>query len=177
MIVLAVLQSDAAPQTRRMGERNTDRQRATPTPPPPPHTPAPRSPQRRLFISPLSIYLSISSYLDYSQLVINNPKFVLAQGNFFYNAHTVLVGDALEGLVMRENVYSMNECVVIIFHSCSSTTTLCACARGGAVLDVVGRKKSVHCARIVNERQSTTAVQFTFAYSNRTYVLKSKAAP
>jgi hypothetical protein len=51
----------------------------------------------------------INCYLDYSQLVITEPKFVLAQGNFFYNAHTVLAGDALHGLVMRENVYSLND--------------------------------------------------------------------
>ena len=51
----------------------------------------------------------VNCYLDYSVLQILNPKFVLCQGNFFYNSHTVLVGDALEGFVMRENIYSMND--------------------------------------------------------------------
>lgn len=51
----------------------------------------------------------VNCYLDYSVLQILNPKFVLCQGNFFYNSHTVLVGDSLEGFVMRENIYSMND--------------------------------------------------------------------
>lgn len=51
----------------------------------------------------------INCYFDHSDLQILNPKFVLCQGNFFFNSHTVLVGDALEGFVMRENIYSLNE--------------------------------------------------------------------
>ena len=40
---------------------------------------------------------------------ITNPKFVLAQGNFFYNTHAVLTGNRIQGLVMRENIYSMDQ--------------------------------------------------------------------
>jgi len=51
----------------------------------------------------------VNCYLDYSTLQITNPKFVLVQGNFFYNSHAVLVGAKLEGLVMKQNIYSMNQ--------------------------------------------------------------------
>ena len=51
----------------------------------------------------------VNCYLDYSTLDIVNAKFVLVQGNFFYNTHAVLEGSNVEGLVMRENIYSLND--------------------------------------------------------------------
>lgn len=51
----------------------------------------------------------IDCYLDYSVLEIVNPRFVLCEGNFFYNAHTELVGNKIEGLTMRDNIYSLNQ--------------------------------------------------------------------
>lgn len=51
----------------------------------------------------------IDCYLDYSTLEIVNPKFVLVQGNFFYNTHASLLGSHVTQLVMRENIYSMNQ--------------------------------------------------------------------
>ena len=51
----------------------------------------------------------VNCYLDYSTLDIVNPKFVLVQGNFFYNTHAVLEGNNVQGLVMRENIYSLND--------------------------------------------------------------------
>jgi len=52
----------------------------------------------------------LNCYLDYSTLMIVNPKFVLVEGNFFYETHAVLVGPQLNGLTMKNNIYSMNQC-------------------------------------------------------------------
>eukprot|EP00939_MAST-03C_sp_MAST-3C-sp1_P003382 g3382.t1 len=51
----------------------------------------------------------VNCYLDYSTLEIVNPKFVLVEGSFFYNTHAVLVGKNVQGLTMRDNIYSMND--------------------------------------------------------------------
>ena len=51
----------------------------------------------------------VNCYLDYSTLEVVNPKFVLVQGNFFYETHAVLVGQSIQGFVMRENIYSLND--------------------------------------------------------------------
>lgn len=51
----------------------------------------------------------LACYLDYSTLTVVNPRMLLAQGNFFYNAHAVLVGSEINNVVFRENVYSLNQ--------------------------------------------------------------------
>ena len=56
----------------------------------------------------------IDCYLDYSTLEIVQPRYVLVQGNFFYNAHTTLVpssgGDQpVAWLTMKDNIYSLNQ--------------------------------------------------------------------
>ena len=52
----------------------------------------------------------VDCYLDYDVLEIVNPRFVLVQGNFFYNTHTELLGtQPVTQLVMRENIYSLND--------------------------------------------------------------------
>ncbi len=114
---------------------------------PPPPTPSPTPP---CYAHPHSCYL------DYSQLVIVNPRFVLVQGTFFYNAHTVLVGDSLTGFVMRENIYSLNEYggneSVVLLPSLSSLAGV-----GGSSSTSAGsstrtpRDTTVSCSKVVIE--------------------------
>jgi hypothetical protein len=52
---------------------------------------------------------SFDSYLDYSVLQIVNPKFILVEGNFFYNAHAELAGPTVGQLIMRGNIYSLDQ--------------------------------------------------------------------
>ena len=51
----------------------------------------------------------VDSYLDYSTLQIVNPKFVLVEGNFFFNTHAVLLGSKVQQLIMRNNIYSLDK--------------------------------------------------------------------
>jgi len=100
----------------------------------------------------------VNCYMDYSTLNIVNPKFVLVQGNFFYNTHAILEGQNVQGLVMRENIYSLND-------------------QGGNVSIVLDNKNAT-CHNVVIEdaiyaQQNSNPVQLLRTVSHKSLYMKN----